>query len=68
MEGFLLKALEPNTTSDDMCVGRFQQRWQSDFKELFKKALDRSKCFSLNYNFYASLSPRRSRALYGVEG
>ena len=22
VEGFLLKALEPNTTSDDMCVGR----------------------------------------------
>ena len=68
VEGFLLKALEPNTTSDDMYVGRFQQRWQSDFRELFKKALDRSNCFSLNYNFYAYLSPRGSSALYGMEG
>ena len=67
--GFLLKALEPNTTSDYISVGRFQQRWQlSAWRELFKKALDRSKCFNLNYSFYSHLSPRRSSDLFTAWG
>ena len=51
----------------DICrSSRFQQRWQSAWRELFRKALDNSKCFNLNYSFYAHLSPRRSSALFMV--